>query len=147
MIIPQPFYVIFFHPSSLLIKISILLCFSLCKLHFAQRKKTIRMTVLQPLLYVVFMYVVLLRILVCLQEKDPFWEPTDANVLIGKVHVYLQSLAYKVNINFINENFETNETNFAIFIILNNGDIYFKILSFPILINLRILSQLFLYFK
>ena len=31
-----------------------------------EKKKTIRMTVLQPLLYVVFMYVVLLRILVCL---------------------------------------------------------------------------------
>jgi len=30
------------------------------------------------------------------QEQDPFWEPTDADVLIGKVHVYLQSLAYKV---------------------------------------------------
>ena len=35
-------------------------------------------------------------ILFILQEKDPFWEPADADVLIGSVHVYLQSLAYKV---------------------------------------------------
>ena len=30
------------------------------------------------------------------QERDPFWEPDDAEVLIGSAHVYLQSLAYKV---------------------------------------------------
>ena len=35
--------------------------------------------------------------IICLkQEKDPFWEPDDAEVLIGSAHVYLQSLAYKV---------------------------------------------------
>ena len=34
---------------------------------------------------------------ICLkQERDPFWEPDDAEVLIGSAHVYLQSLAYKV---------------------------------------------------
>uniref|UniRef100_A0A7M5U6V4 Kinesin-like protein 6 n=2 Tax=Clytia hemisphaerica TaxID=252671 RepID=A0A7M5U6V4_9CNID len=33
------------------------------------------------------------------KEKDPFWEPTDTDVLIGKVHVYLQSLAYKIELD------------------------------------------------
>ena len=32
------------------------------------------------------------------QERDPFWEPDDAEVLIGSVHVYLQSLAYLVRV-------------------------------------------------
>ena len=31
-----------------------------------------------------------------LQERDPFWEPDDAEVFIGSVQVYLQSLAYLV---------------------------------------------------
>lgn len=33
------------------------------------------------------------------KEKDPFWEPADADVLIGSVHVYLQSLAYKIELD------------------------------------------------
>lgn len=32
------------------------------------------------------------------QEKDPFWEPDDAEVFIGSAHVYLQSLAYKIEV-------------------------------------------------
>ncbi|XP_063964719.1 kinesin-like protein KIF28P [Lytechinus pictus] len=32
------------------------------------------------------------------QNKDPFWEPPDTEVLIGCVHVYLQSLAYLIEI-------------------------------------------------
>ncbi|XP_073236742.1 kinesin-like protein KIF28P [Porites lutea] len=32
------------------------------------------------------------------QERDPFWEPDDAEVLIGSAHVYLQSLAYKIEV-------------------------------------------------
>lgn len=35
-------------------------------------------------------------ITVCKQENDPFWEPYDAEVYIGSVQVYLQSLAYLV---------------------------------------------------
>ena len=31
------------------------------------------------------------------QEKDPFWEPADADVMIGTVHVYLSSLGFKVS--------------------------------------------------
>lgn len=31
------------------------------------------------------------------QKEDPFWEPTDVDVQIGSVHVYLQSLTYMVN--------------------------------------------------
>jgi hypothetical protein len=35
----------------------------------------------------------------CLQEKDPFWEPADSSeVLIGSVHIYLQSVAYLVEL-------------------------------------------------
>ena len=34
---------------------------------------------------------------VCIQKDDPFWEPTDVDVQIGSVHVYLQSLTYMVN--------------------------------------------------
>ena len=30
------------------------------------------------------------------QKQDPFWEPTDMDVQIGSVHVYLQSLSYMV---------------------------------------------------
>ena len=30
------------------------------------------------------------------QKEDPFWEPTDVDVQIGSVHVYLQSLTYMV---------------------------------------------------
>lgn len=34
-----------------------------------------------------------------LQEKDPFWEPAGtSDVLIGSVHVYLQSLAYQIEL-------------------------------------------------
>ncbi|XP_047136420.1 kinesin-like protein KIF28P isoform X2 [Hydra vulgaris] len=32
------------------------------------------------------------------KEKDPFWEAPDADVLIGSVHLYLQSLAYKIEL-------------------------------------------------
>ncbi|XP_072041898.1 kinesin-like protein KIF28P [Amphiura filiformis] len=32
------------------------------------------------------------------KDKDPFWEPPDTEVLIGCVHVYLQSLAYLIEI-------------------------------------------------
>ena len=32
------------------------------------------------------------------QEKDPFWEPVDAEVHIGSVHVYLQSLSYLIEL-------------------------------------------------
>ena len=31
-----------------------------------------------------------------MKESDPFWEPDDAEVFIGSVQVYLQSLAYLV---------------------------------------------------
>ena len=33
---------------------------------------------------------------ILLQKDDPFWEPTDVDVQIGSVHVYLQSLTYMV---------------------------------------------------
>ena len=34
-----------------------------------------------------------------MQEKDPFWEPAgSSDVLIGSVHVYLQSLAYQIEL-------------------------------------------------
>lgn len=33
-----------------------------------------------------------------MQKEDPFWEPTDVDVQIGSVHVYLQSLTYMVMI-------------------------------------------------
>ncbi|XP_078377646.1 kinesin-like protein KIF28 [Oculina patagonica] len=32
------------------------------------------------------------------EEKDPFWEPDDAEVFIGSVQVYLQSLAYLIEV-------------------------------------------------
>ncbi|XP_078571290.1 kinesin-like protein KIF28 isoform X3 [Branchiostoma floridae x Branchiostoma japonicum] len=32
------------------------------------------------------------------KDKDPFWEPPDTEVLVGSVHVYLQSLAYLVEL-------------------------------------------------
>ncbi|XP_022782679.1 kinesin-like protein KIF28P [Stylophora pistillata] len=32
------------------------------------------------------------------EESDPFWEPDDAEVFIGSVHVYLQSLAYQIEV-------------------------------------------------
>ena len=32
-------------------------------------------------------------------EKDPFWEPPDSKVLIGSVHVLLQSIAYLVDMD------------------------------------------------
>lgn len=32
------------------------------------------------------------------QEKDPFWEPADTELLIGTVHVYLMSLSYLIDI-------------------------------------------------
>ena len=32
------------------------------------------------------------------QNKDPFWEPPETEVRIGCVHVYLQSLAYLIEI-------------------------------------------------
>ena len=35
-------------------------------------------------------------ILFCVQKDDPFWEPTDVDVHIGSVHVYLPSLTYMV---------------------------------------------------
>lgn len=35
-------------------------------------------------------------ILFWMQKEDPFWEPTDVDVQIGSVHVYLQSLTYMV---------------------------------------------------
>ena len=35
-------------------------------------------------------------ILFCVQKDDPFWEPTDVDLHIGSVHVYLQSLTYMV---------------------------------------------------
>jgi len=33
------------------------------------------------------------------KEKDPFWEAPDSEVLIGSVHLYLQSLAYKIELD------------------------------------------------
>lgn len=33
-----------------------------------------------------------------LQEKDPFWEPATTDILIGSVHVFLQSLAYQIDL-------------------------------------------------
>ncbi|XP_066301763.1 kinesin-like protein KIF28 isoform X1 [Branchiostoma lanceolatum] len=32
------------------------------------------------------------------KDKDPFWEPSDSEVLVGSVHVYLQSLAYLIDL-------------------------------------------------
>ncbi|XP_071502786.1 kinesin-like protein KIF28P [Diadema antillarum] len=32
------------------------------------------------------------------QDRDPFWEPPDTEVMIGCVHVYLQSLGYLIEI-------------------------------------------------
>eukprot|EP00794_Sanderia_malayensis_P003504 gene3504-4004_t len=32
------------------------------------------------------------------EEKDPFWEPADADVMIGTVLVYLSSLGYKIEL-------------------------------------------------
>ncbi|XP_064617411.1 kinesin-like protein unc-104 [Liolophura sinensis] len=32
------------------------------------------------------------------KEKDPFWEPANAEILIGTVHLYLQSLAYLIEL-------------------------------------------------
>ncbi len=34
-----------------------------------------------------------------LQDRDPFYESPDTEVLIGVVHVYLQSLAYMVEVD------------------------------------------------
>lgn len=42
----------------------------------------------------------LVIITICKQENDPFWEPYDAEVYIGSVQVYLQSLAYLVGTNW-----------------------------------------------
>ena len=33
-----------------------------------------------------------------MQEQDPFWEDPNTEVLIGTVHVYLQSLAYLIEL-------------------------------------------------
>ena len=33
-----------------------------------------------------------------MQEKDPFWEDADVEVLIGTVHVPLMSLSHKLDI-------------------------------------------------
>ena len=33
-----------------------------------------------------------------LQENDPFWEDPNSEVLIGTVHIYLQSLAYLIEL-------------------------------------------------
>lgn len=33
------------------------------------------------------------------KEKDPFWEDSNTDVLIGSVHLYLQSLAYKIELD------------------------------------------------
>ena len=36
---------------------------------------------------------------VCIyQAKDPFWEDPNTDVYIGSVHVYLQSLAYMIEL-------------------------------------------------
>ena len=43
-----------------------------------------------------FIYLFVYLFISLKQERDPFWEPDDAEVLIGSAHVYLQSLAYKV---------------------------------------------------
>ncbi|KAJ8309792.1 hypothetical protein KUTeg_011657 [Tegillarca granosa] len=32
------------------------------------------------------------------QDKDPFWEPADTEILLGTVHVHLMSLAHKLDI-------------------------------------------------
>ncbi|ESO84800.1 hypothetical protein LOTGIDRAFT_176099, partial [Lottia gigantea] len=32
------------------------------------------------------------------QERDPFWEPPETEVLVGTVHVYLQSLGYMIEL-------------------------------------------------
>ena len=34
---------------------------------------------------------------ICRQERDPFWEPFNAEVQIGSAQIYLQSLAYMVS--------------------------------------------------
>ena len=37
-------------------------------------------------------------VLFCLQDKDPFWEDPNSEVHLGSVHVYLQSLAYMMEL-------------------------------------------------
>ena len=32
------------------------------------------------------------------KQKDPFWEDPSTEVMIGTVHVYLQSLAYMIEL-------------------------------------------------
>ena len=32
-------------------------------------------------------------------DRDPFWEPADTKVLIGSVHVFLQSVAYLIDMD------------------------------------------------
>lgn len=34
----------------------------------------------------------------CSKESDPFWEDPNTEVFVGSVHVYLQSLAYMVEL-------------------------------------------------
>jgi hypothetical protein len=41
---------------------------------------------------------IILFIISSLQEQDPFWEPVDTDILIGSVHVYLQSIAYLIEV-------------------------------------------------
>ncbi|XP_064614056.1 kinesin-like protein KIF28P [Liolophura sinensis] len=45
------------------------------------------------------------------KEKDPFWEPADAEILIGTVHLYLQSLAYLIELedNLVISDYKGNE--------------------------------------
>ena len=45
-------------------------------------------------------------------EKDPFWEPADCKVLIGSVHVFLQSIAYLIDMdeNLAITNFKVDGT-------------------------------------
>uniref|UniRef100_A0A1I8IKH8 Kinesin-like protein 6 n=1 Tax=Macrostomum lignano TaxID=282301 RepID=A0A1I8IKH8_9PLAT len=33
------------------------------------------------------------------KEKDPFWDPPDTPIIIGTIHVYLQSLAYLIEVS------------------------------------------------
>ena len=38
------------------------------------------------------------RLILDLQEEDPFWEDSSTEVLIGTVHMYLQSIGYLIEI-------------------------------------------------
>ena len=58
--------------------------------------------------------------LLSLQENDPFWEDPNADVLIGTVHVYLQSLAYLIELEetLRISDFKGNEQGIKMFLLM-----------------------------